>query len=845
MAEFMNQAILEQRRSHGDPQGQALAQAAQGIRAQAQLNLQRQQADAAQQQREMNQGLTVLDLDWVPIDEKVRVANQLGKRFGIQGEITADGLQPYRQLLTDMGKDFDEGKDLSRWAQAVELFSANPKFVDPSKRQMVIQAQQQLQEQKVQQVASAQVPSVEGGPEAMGRTQEARGRLALFDSITPDDPEAAQKMESFTKVYGSAERLQQQIEADRLVVADEEQRLKEREQYASALRMAPAELAKQAALGLDPKTMLLPLISRAIQEKGIEGLDQQDRNRLDAFYTINGQPEKLAVFSETGKVNQLKQYQQDLIDVKSTLGAIDQVKQVMQTGKERIGAYDAATSDMLDELATASTSLPAEQYEKRQAALTQLKTATEAVAQDWEATIEPVRNELTNGARAAHQTVAQLDAQMRRPGVDRITLAKRKEQAQQQADTYESMNKILGLSSDLDVSLKRNALKAVEIDAKTGETEEARRTAAALIPKLKQELSTLEQDVAKNAAQMELHRERLARQAKITQLRITAGDKKLEQAQQNGVMASAFLSEWAASGFKTNADKWYTQNATFFDGADPKLFMDVVKPALESRKELSLGQAERELLATGDPKQAGPIAAKYGVKPSDILGVLKDPTQAPMQVTMKQESAESQTVGKGFGEQFIKTQEAGVAASGKIAKIDRMEQLLVGVQTGALIPSLTQIQNVANSLGFKVDPSLPAKQALESLSNEMALQLRNPAGGAGMPGALSDKDREFLVSMTPGLSKTPEGNAMILSTAKQLAKRDQDVARLAREYRKKHGHLDEGFYDELQAFSDKNPLFPAAQAAATIPTIKDDAEYNRLPPGTDYIGPDGKKRKKK
>lgn len=835
MADFVNQAILQQLHARGsqgpNPQDMAMQQA--------HLKLQQQQATAAQKQRDMNQGLTALEMDWVPVEDKVRIANNLGKQFGIQGEVTADGIQPYRQLLTDMQKDMTDGKDLSRWSTAVELFSANPKFVDPSKRQMVIDAQRQLQEQKVQSVAEAQVPAVEGAQEARSSTQEARGRLAMFDSISADDPEAAQRVEAFTKVYGSTERLHQQIEADKLVIQADDLRTQEREKFASALRMAPAELAKQSAAQLDPKTMLLPLISKAIQEKGLEGLNQQDRNRIDAFYTINGQPDKLAVFSEGSKVNELKRYQQDLADVNILTGAIKQVQSVMTAGKERIDTYEAAAQDALSLVENHGTKMSTTSYEQRQAALEQLKTGTAAVMQDWEETIAPVREELTKGATNAHNTVKQLDEQMRRPGVDRVTLAKRKDFALQTAEIYERMNNTLGLSSDVDLALKRNEIRALEIDAKTGESAEARESAQALIPKRKQELTMLAQQVEKNKASIELDRERLSRFAKLSQARITAGDKKLEQYQQNSAMANAFLPEWVASGFKLAPDTWSTNNGKFFEGYDPKIFNEIVKPVMDSRKELSQGLAEQELLRSGDPKQAGPIAAKYNLKPSDILPVLKVPNQPMVQIQMKQETAEGQTVGKGFGEQYLKTQEAGIDAMGRLTKLGRMEQLLQGVQTGGLVPTMTQIQSIADSLGFQVDKSLPAKQALEALSNEMALQLRNPAGGAGMPGAMSDKDREFLVAMSPGLSKTPEGNAMIISTAKQIAKRDQDVAKMARAYRQKKGHLDEGFYDELQSFADTHPLFGGP------PTVKNDADYLKLAPGTVYIGPDGQKRTKK
>ncbi len=207
-------------------------------------------------------------------------------------------------------------------------------------------------------------------------------------------------------------------------------------------------------------------------------------------------------------------------------------------------------------------------------------------------------------------------------------------------------------------------------------------------------------------------------------------------------------------------------------------------------------------------KQAGRIARENQVGVADITKALKDPDRIPIQISMTQEKATSAAIGKGVGEQYIKISEAGIAANNKLSKLDRLEGLLQGVETGKLTPTTTQIAALGKSLGFDVDPTLDSKQAVESLANEMALELRNPSGGAGMPGAMSDKDREFLVQMVPGLAKTPGGNRLIIETAKKLAKRDQEVARMARAYKKAHGgEFDDGFYDELQEHADKNPLF--------------------------------------
>lgn len=192
-------------------------------------------------------------------------------------------------------------------------------------------------------------------------------------------------------------------------------------------------------------------------------------------------------------------------------------------------------------------------------------------------------------------------------------------------------------------------------------------------------------------------------------------------------------------------------------------------------------------------------------------------------VNLLQEREESKTVGKYFGEQFADIQKAGMDAYGKVNRLNRLESLLQGVSTGKLTPAATEVKAVLSSFGIDIDPNLGAAQAAQAITNELALQMRNPSGGAGMPGAMSDKDREFLQATVPGLAKTPQGNKLLIESYRRLAQRDQQVAKAAREYRKQHGSLDEGFYEQLQAFSEANPLFAdmpqsTAPAAPALPS---------------------------
>jgi len=179
----------------------------------------------------------------------------------------------------------------------------------------------------------------------------------------------------------------------------------------------------------------------------------------------------------------------------------------------------------------------------------------------------------------------------------------------------------------------------------------------------------------------------------------------------------------------------------------------------------------------------------------------------------KEQEESSKIIGKGYGEQYTELQKAEFASRKRIGRAERLESLLDGVQTGKLTPMGTQLAGYAHALGFEIDPKLGNKEAAIALESEMALELRNPSGGAGMPGAMSDADRTFLQNMASFSNKTQQGRKFMLESYRAIAKRDADIARLARDYKKRNGgKFDEGFYDELAVWSERNPMFPSAAA---------------------------------
>jgi hypothetical protein len=192
------------------------------------------------------------------------------------------------------------------------------------------------------------------------------------------------------------------------------------------------------------------------------------------------------------------------------------------------------------------------------------------------------------------------------------------------------------------------------------------------------------------------------------------------------------------------------------------------------------------------------------------------PTGAPgspagMSPAQEQELAATGTqnteIAKNYGKIYNDLQNASMANPAKVAKVKRIGALLGDFEGGKFSAAGVELAKAFNSAGFKIDGKLPNKEAAEALTNEVALELRSTADGAGMPGAMSDADRQFLKNMTPQMAQTSEGRKTIIESRVKLMERESQVANMARQYKKKYNKLDEGFFTQLQDWSNRNPLF--------------------------------------
>ena len=219
-------------------------------------------------------------------------------------------------------------------------------------------------------------------------------------------------------------------------------------------------------------------------------------------------------------------------------------------------------------------------------------------------------------------------------------------------------------------------------------------------------------------------------------------------------------------------------------------------------------QVERVIREMGIDRN-GPQAQELRRKYAERVG-----GGATVNVDNKAETEFARQIAKTQAETYTSVMKAAAAVPGDNARLDRLNQLLDGVQTGKFSTSLMELQKgLRTVLGDKA-PTIfgkPAEvaqaEAATALSNEVALTLRNPSSGAGMPGALSDGDRKFLSSMVPGLETTPEGRKLQIETQKRLNNRKVEEARLMRDYMKAHDGKLDGWEIYVAEWAEKNPLF--------------------------------------
>jgi hypothetical protein len=233
---------------------------------------------------------------------------------------------------------------------------------------------------------------------------------------------------------------------------------------------------------------------------------------------------------------------------------------------------------------------------------------------------------------------------------------------------------------------------------------------------------------------------------------------------------------------------------------------------------------------------------------------------------------------KGTMQDFANEQESGKAGATERAKNDVAEQKIYidqGRQAATRLGTLNLMTNIIQSdknldLGFGSQTTLKIKMALErvgidtgDLSGSQLLAKYNSILAAestkGVTSRGTNFDMKTFMANNPGLGMDEKGNIRMLGILSQNAKREYELGKLARQNQDNWNNWD----NVVEAYDKRNPIkdpttgkilssnsiiapgptkatTPASGSAQAAPMISSKADYDKLPKGAKFTGPDGK-----
>jgi hypothetical protein len=219
------------------------------------------------------------------------------------------------------------------------------------------------------------------------------------------------------------------------------------------------------------------------------------------------------------------------------------------------------------------------------------------------------------------------------------------------------------------------------------------------------------------------------------------------------------------------------------------------------------------------------LAQQQGFKGSffDFKSQLKKAGATNVNTTVQSgEKAYDQTLNKDQAENFLNYQKSGRNAAGALNTLDLMESLTKDPRfySGTGADLVTRAKQAGSAVGLVDKDAAGANEVFKSLGNKLVID----AAGGSLGSQISNADVGFIRDTVPNIANTPEGNRELIGVQRKLYQRQQEVAKLAREYAAKNGgRLDFKFDEMLADYANKNPLFPAKPKQGVRPAPAPDS----------------------
>jgi len=166
--------------------------------------------------------------------------------------------------------------------------------------------------------------------------------------------------------------------------------------------------------------------------------------------------------------------------------------------------------------------------------------------------------------------------------------------------------------------------------------------------------------------------------------------------------------------------------------------------------------------------------------------IANNPLLIPSETKMFEDS-ETAALGKGYAAEFQNLLKLQATAIDENDALNLMKELvkLPDLETGQFGALRQTIEKVGIEMGLELDfQNASAADVLSSVSGKLVL-----AGLANFTGAISDKEREYLMDILPGMSTTRQGNEVLINIKSALNNRTSALADSASNWRATYGKL--------------------------------------------------------
>lgn len=259
------------------------------------------------------------------------------------------------------------------------------------------------------------------------------------------------------------------------------------------------------------------------------------------------------------------------------------------------------------------------------------------------------------------------------------------------------------------------------------------------------------------------------------------------------------ISAWAPPS--ENNTEAYIKTVAQRLGVPPDAALDMENPLVRQALSTAISLHEngsKALLAPNQGRgvQGGPTAPGQSLVP---------PTAA--------QQGQDKFVAEKIAKDALAIQDEGMQAGKNAARMQQLGSFLDKVDTGSLTGTGVALARYAKAAGFEIPASATYAETAKALAIPLIGEMR---GQAGLAGSMSNYEDQLLQSAIPNIDKLPGTNKILVKAYVAQQQRAQDIAKLVRDYRKDNGKYDEGIYDKVAEYKDKNPIFSAADAKTLI-----------------------------